>query len=257
MPKSLVPLAATLAVLSVVSFVLGASMLGAGVLMSSSIGGGPEKPGYEDGHPVGLYLMTRYWMATGSLEKALYYFTSDGRVYVDLEDGFADDVLAKHKGRHGTVKMDGDEMVVTWQDGKDARAKLEKGNGGFNWDMGLFAPVEPFEDDKALAGKWEGGSSVHFSGSSTLTSTTLELHDDGTFSGESLASFRSESDESVATGGSQGNHAGTWKLDGYSLVLTYADGRTVRGIAFPFDDEKTPVYPDRFYFAGTMYKKEG
>ncbi len=270
--RSLVPFAATLAGLSVVTFLAGALMLGIGVALPSGSAsgrggllgkltdvlpssGGAEKPGWEDGHPVGLHLMTRYWIATGSLEKASYYFTSDGRVYVDLEDGFSDDILAQHKGEHGTVRIDGKEMVITWKNGKDERSELEKSDSGFAWDMGLFAPVEPFEEAKELVGRWEGGTSVSFSGSSSATSNSLDLRDDGSFTGESVASLSSRSSESAVTAGSSSDHSGTWKLDGYTLVLTYSDGRTRRGVTFPFDDEKTPVYPDRFYFAGTMYKK--
>lgn len=220
-------------------------------------GDGPDRPGYEDGHPVGLYLMTRYWIATGSLEKAVYYFTDDGRVYVDLEDGFSDDILAQHKGRRGTVRAEGDDMIVSWSDGKEERSNLEKADGGFNWNTGIFATVKPFRDEKDLAGKWEGGASVSFSGSTAMTSNTLELRADGTFDGFSIASLRSTSTESDVSAGGQSDRSGTWKLEGYSLVLQYQDGRTVRGITFPFDDEETPVYPDRFYFSGTMYKKQG
>ena len=48
-------------------------------------------------------------------------------------------------------------------------------------------------------------------------------------------------------------------LDGGSGndTLTGGDGKVVRGITFPYDDEKTKVQPDRLFFAGTMYKKQG
>lgn len=268
MPKSLTPIAAILAGLSVVTFLAGVVMLGIGIALPSAGGGGmlasilpggsgPERPGWNDGHPVGLYLMTRYWIATGSLEKGAYYFTSDGRVYVDLEDGFSDEMLARHAGRHGTVtSVEGDTMTIAWADGREQNGRLERGDKGFNWDMGIFAPVEPFDDASDLAGRWEGGASVSFSGSSAATSNTLDLRPDGTFSGASAASFQSTSNESVATAGSHGARSGRWELDGYSLVLTYEDGSTARGIAFPFDDAETPVYPDRVYFRGTLYKKQ-
>ena len=258
-PKTMKTLSAVFAGCGVLSILAGVTLL----VAAAAVGGGgarlgadgPEKPGFEDGHPVGLYLMTRYWIATSSLEKAVYYFTSDERVFVDLEDGFSDDVLAAHKGRHGTVRVDGDEMIVTWNDGKDERSKLEKSEGGFGWNTGLFAPVTPFKNSEDLVGSWEGGTSVTFSGSSAATSNALDLRADGTFSGESVASLRSTSNESDVSAGGSSNHSGSWKLDGHTLVLQYKDGRTARGITFPYDDEETPVYPDRFYFAGTMYKK--
>jgi hypothetical protein len=267
-----------LAVASLVSFVMGVASLGIGLaIRSSSTGaasgpsggglfsrigrivsnavpssGGPDKPGYAHGRPVGLYLMTRYWMTTHSLEKAVWYFTSDGRVYVNIEDGFSDDKLAAHKGLHGTAAADGDNIVVTWSDGTKESSPVERQGSGFAWDMGLFVPVERFPDDSSLAGLWEGGTSVTFGGSHAATSNTLDLRRDGKFTGASVASLRSESDGSAVSGGSQGTNGGSWRLDGYSLTLTYDDGRVVRGIAFPFNDEKS----ERFYFAGTMYKKQ-
>ena len=97
---------------------------------------------------------------------------------------------------------------------------------------------------------------MSFSGSSSATSASFDLRADGTFSGYAIASLRSTSDGSTASAGSGGSNSGTWALNGYSLVLTYADGRVVRGVTVPFDDEKTEVYPDRFYFGATLYKKQ-
>lgn len=262
------PVALVLGGLSLVTFFAGAVMLGSGIAMSSgtSSGGGifksvlpssdgAEKPGWDDGHPVGLYLMTRYWIATGSLEKASYYFTSDERVFLDLEEGFSEEMLARHEGRHGTVRIDGDDMIITWSDGKESRSALEKADGGFNWDAGIFAAMKPFEDDSSLAGRWEGGNSVSFGGGTTIAVATLDLREDGTFTRSGAASSTSNTSESNVTVGGSSTNTGKWALEGYSLIFTYDDGRVERGVTFPFDDEETPVFPDRFYFAGTLYKK--
>ena len=259
-PRKLTTLAAVLGIASVIAFGIGIVLLGAGLTLSHGrgslvLGGGPQRAGFVNGHPVGLYLMTRFWIATGSLEKSAWYFTSDGRVYVDLADGFTDEKLAAHEGRQGTVSVNGDEMTVTWSDGKKTTSDLERGKNAFNWDAGIFSAVKPFEDSSPLVGRWEGGSSSSFGGASGVTSRTLELKEDGTFTGATAASLRSESAESVASAGSTGRNAGRWKLDGYALILTYDDGTVTRGLTFPFDDEKTPAFPDRFYFAGTMYRK--
>ncbi|HVT03745.1 MAG TPA: hypothetical protein VHL58_10280 [Thermoanaerobaculia bacterium] len=222
-----------------------------------SHGDQPSRAGFDGGRPVGLYLMTRYQMATRSLEKAVYYFTKDGRVYENLETGFSEDALAAHKGRHGTVSLTGDKMLVKWNDGPEEETiERDKDGVSFAWDMGLFGPVTAFKDSSDLVGKWEGGESLHISGSRATTSRELDMRTDGTFSGESVASFKSESNGSVASSGSSGATAGTWRLDGYQLTLTYQNGSVINGISFPFDDEKTPIYPDRFFFRGTMYKKE-
>lgn len=266
-------IAAGLAIASVGTFLIGAVMLGAGLAMSAApagessadaggsggltsiiAGGGgdqPDKTGFEDGHPVGLYFMTRFWSGTGSLEKAVWYFTEDGRVYRDLEQGFSDDVLAQHKGPHGTVTADGEDMVIKWSDGKETRATLEREKDGFSWDMGIFTPVERFDDESELVGRWEGGNSVSFGGGSASSVRSLDLREDGTFGQSSAGSVSARSAESAVSGGGTSAAAGKWKLDGYNLALEYDDGTVVRGVTFPYDDGESK----RLYFAGVMYKR--
>lgn len=221
-------------------------------------GGGDdvEKPRFAGKRPIGLYLMTKYWFATRHLEKAVWYFTSDGRVYYNPEGVSAEDLAARSE-KHGTVTVEGDELVATWSDGSVSRGDIEVEETGFNWDTGIFAPVERFTDAQHLHGRWEGGTSMSFGGGSTTASRTLDIRPDGTFDQSSAATIQSESDESVASAGSSGATSGRWRLDGYTLTLTYGDGKVVRSICFPFDDEKTPVFPDRFYFGRTLYKKLG
>jgi hypothetical protein len=215
-----------------------------------------EQPRFEGNRPIGLYLMTRFWIATSHLEKAVWYFTSDGRVYLDPE-GITPEQLAAHKGRQGTVSAEGENLTVQWSDGKQTSSKIEREGGpGFAWDTGIFAPMKSFGDPSELHGQWEGGESVSFSGSSSAVSRTLDIKPDGTFTRVGVASLRSESNESVASAGASGTTSGRWSLDGYTLTFTYGNGDVVRGVSFPFDDEKTPVNPDRFYFGGTLYKKQ-
>lgn len=273
-PGALLGVSAALAVCSVAAFLFGAVVLGVALSAPSGSsgapagGGGPfegvfdggdggaARPRFKGSRPVGLYLMTRMWIATGSLEKAVWYFTPDGRVYHNPAGDFDDASLAAHQGRHGTVRTEGKDLIVNWSDGKETRSEIDRGGGdGFSWDTGLFAPVEPFDDSSELVGRWEGGSSMSFGGGSSITSSSFELRADGTFASSSAASIGSESDESVVSAGSTSSSSGTWKLDGYRLVMTYGDGRVSKGICFPFDDEATPVKPDRFYFMGTLYKK--
>ena len=271
-PKRMSTLAAILGAASVICFLVGVALLGAAFAISARAGGGaddggggggffgggdgPVKAQWESGTPEGLYLMTRFNSFSGSLAVHSYYFTDDGRVYEDLEDGFADEQLATHKGRHGTVKVEGDSMTLTWSDGDAEKSDVERSETGFAWNVATFTPVKPFEDRAELVGQWEGGHSSSYGGSTAVTSRTFDLKEDGTFSGGSAGSIVSESDESVVTGGGAGKHAGKWELDGYALVLTFDGGTVRRGIAFPYDDSSTPVKPDRFFFGGTMYRKQ-
>jgi hypothetical protein len=87
-------------------------------------------------------------------------------------------------------------------------------------------------------------------------SRSITLRGDGTYERGGVSSFKSTGEGSEVSVGGSSENSGKWELSGYSLTLTERDGKVVRGIAFPFDDEATPVKPDRFFFAGTMYKKQ-
>lgn len=289
--KKLLALALALLVLAGGSFLVGATLLVAALAMSNSVesavgdepaigagdappaarqperrggfferlaenfgSGGAEKPSFVGSRPVGLYLMTKYWIATRHLEKAVWYFTGDGRVYFN-PTGITAEELAGHEGRQGTAAAAGDTLTVNWRDGSVSSAPLERNGDGFNWDTGMFAPMSSFSDEAHLVGRWEGGTSVSFSGSYAATSQTFEIRADGTFTRDAAATLASEAADPSITAGSSGTTAGRWVLDGYTLTMTYANGEIVRGVAFPFDDAETDVYPDRFYFAGTLFKK--
>jgi hypothetical protein len=218
----------------------------------------PAAAGYKDGIPVGLFFMTRYWFATRSLEKAAWYFAPDHTVYQQLETGFSKADLAAHRGNKGTARLVGSSLEVTWASGKKTTSNLErdKDSLGFAWDGGLFGPVEPMASAADVVGVYEGGESVSFGGGSSSVAKGLELRADGTFSRSAVSSINTASQGSRVSAGATGSTTGTWQLAGYSLVLVDETGKAFRGIVFPYDDAKTPVKPDRLFFAGTMYKKK-
>jgi hypothetical protein len=223
------------------------------------VSGGDGRGHMSGGKPVGLYFMTRFLIYNGSLEKVVWYFAPDGRVFRDVRDGFAPEDLAAHTGAHGTYDVNGDALTIHWSDGKETSNKIEpdeKNPDFFAWDTGLFAPVNAFTDSSEVVGSWEGGESLSGGGNFAAVSKTLTLRADGTYSREGVSSFKSVSDQSeVSVGGTSAN-SGRWELSGYTLTLTQNDGKVIHGIAFPFDDESTAVKPDRFFFGGTMYKKQ-
>ena len=81
---------------------------------------------------------------------------------------------------------------------------------------------------------------------------TLDLRADGSFASGGISSFKTGG----ATTGGQSATTGKWTLAGYVLTLTTGDGKVVRGITFPLDDEKTAIQPDRVFFSGTSYLKK-
>ena len=211
------------------------------------------------GKPVGFFYMQKYWIATRSLENSCWYFTPEGRVYQNVTVGFSEKDLAAHKGPQGTFEVRGSNLTVTWAGSAPSTASLELTDTGFYWDTGSYLPVESFSQ-KSLAGEYSGGSSSTFSGTSAMVAKTLRLNENGTFELKGVASFRTEVDSSSGTNskplaGGSSDIAGRWKQDGFYLTLTSDSGETQRQVIFPFDDEKTTVYPDRLYMSGIMYKK--
>ena len=216
----------------------------------------PVANSFKDGRPVGLFFMTRFWASNGSLEKAAWYFAPDGSVYQNLESGFSAADLAAHAGQKGTCAIVGDKLEVTWSGGKKTSSTFKRSASGtgFSWNAGIFTAVTPFASAAEVAGVYEGGESLGGSGGTAAVSKRLELRADGTFtwSGVSFASTASTASR-VSVGGSGGS-TGRWELTGMSLVLTDTSGAVIRRIVFPYDDEATPVKPDRMFFGGLLYK---
>lgn len=219
----------------------------------------PAPATFKDGVPVGLYFMTRYWSFTRTLEKQAWYFAPDGTAYAELEHGFSAADLAAHAGRKGTCRLDGAQLEITWADGKKTKSTIEPSKSGraFTWDMGIFTMVQSFSDPAEVAGVYEGGESLSVGGSSAVVSKRLELRPDGTFAWSGVSFLGSTTESSrVSAGAVDGGSTGTWRIAGYSLLLADTQGNVFRRIAFPYDDESTPLKPDRIFFGGMMYKKQ-
>jgi hypothetical protein len=194
-----------------------------------------------------------YWIATRHLEEAAWYFAPDGQVYAGLETGLSARDLAAHEGRRGTYAATGDVLRVTWADGATVERAMEDVSAeGFTWDMRLFAAVPPLSGDRPIAGTYTGGSSLSLGGTTTHVSTTLELRADGTYTRHGAAAVSSDDYDAGGTGAVHG----TWHVEGYTLTLSEDGGETRGLLAFPWDDEETPAYPDRLFVGGEMYTRQ-
>ena len=66
--------------------------------------------------------------------------------------------------------------------------------------------------------------------------------------------FPGETPFSVATAGSvSGPTEGRWKGEGYQIVLSYADGRSERFVAFPTPDARDASKVGMLFFNGSMH----
>ncbi len=206
--------------------------------------------------PVGLYIMTRYWIATRSLETASWYFSPEGMAYENPTGDFSATELAKSKNQ-GRISLKDGKLVFSNSNGKSDAGDYEPNpdQNAFYWDMGNFVPVKGFIKPGVIAGKWQGGLSSSFSGSTGSVAKTLTLNADGSYTLSSSASISSSSDGSTARAGSTGSNSGTWEAGQYFLTLTGADGSVSRSIAFPFVIKGSEDQPDKIYYGGIMWSR--
>ncbi|HET7845214.1 MAG TPA: hypothetical protein VFL14_13750 [Xanthomonadales bacterium] len=225
----------------------------AGVLASLAI---VASGGCGGGDPDGLYIMTR--MGFGSLNVEAYRFGDGNVVRNPLVPGASLDVDEERKAHPndvGTYEIDGDEMTMTFGSSQ-SKSEMERDGECFTWDMGIFCPVKPFDDD-TIAGTFSGGVSAHgLGGGFAMNSRTITFSDDGTYTMESAASFTSNTDSSTASGGSTGGEKGEYEIDGQVITFEPEGGEARTVTAFPFDDGTDGPQPRRIYLGGTMLKHE-
>lgn len=218
----------------------------------------PAPAAFPAGAPVGLYWMSRYQPGTRTLEQTVWYFAPDGTVYRNLEYGFSAAELVRHPGPRGQAAVAKQVLQVRWQDGTTTAAHLERDRGGFTWDMGIFSPVVRFGHAEELPGTYAGGTGIAGTEGEAVVPQRLTLRADGTFEWDGVA-FQAGTGGQPATSrivNAPGTTRGRWELAGHSLTLRTEAGLAVRRFAFPDDDERTVVKPDRIFFGGEMLKRQ-
>ncbi|MBD2722653.1 hypothetical protein [Hymenobacter armeniacus] len=211
----------------------------------------------KGGRPVGLFFMTRYWIATHSLEKSTYYFAPNGQVYVDPAGFSAAQLAAVPAASRGSYTVAGRKLSVRWANGQTESADVEPQSETFAWNMGIFLAGRPFASASQLVGAFEGGNSISTSSGSAAAVSSLTFRANGTYSGGSASSFggRNEAGASTYSAGSSGGSAGRWSLSGWTLTLTDAAGRTSSGVAYPIEKNEKTGQVTRFYFNNVAYKR--
>lgn len=216
---------------------------------------GPESlPSFQNGFPVGPYFMTHYTPSTQKVEKSVWYFAPGGAVFSGLEAGLTPADLKAHAGLRGKMIREENSVAIVWSDGSQTRAKLERDGAGFNWDMSLFAPVHGFESISEAAGVYECVESIP-PGAGAAVPQRLDLRSDGTFVWEGVSCTGDPAGVATVKSGHNETTQGSWAIDGFSLRLRAQDGIVLRRFAFPSDDDKTVIKPDRMFFAGVMFKR--
>ncbi|MDO7852049.1 hypothetical protein [Hymenobacter convexus] len=205
--------------------------------------------------PVGLFFVTK--SVLGNFRTMSYYFSPEGVAYenpLGLSAAELAATPAKSKGRYSVA---GKTLSIAWTGyPKPEVDDMNMLGGGFSWSGGaIFSAVGPFRSASQLVGSFEGGTSTYASAMGQATvSKSLTFNADGTYRSGGVATVTSVTERSVAeTGGSSAN-AGRWRLDGWLLTLTDAQGHTVRDVAYPVGDGKGKV--TLFQFNGLAYSRQ-
>lgn len=202
--------------------------------------------------PDGLYLMTRFWPSSG-LEIKGWLFRN-GQVSSEPKGDIARfDFAAAAAGSPDTTgryAQQGDELTVTWANGKSTKAKIQPGSGRcFNWNGGLFCPAAAFADGTRLDGTFTGGASV--GGGRVGSARTLQLTASGRYQLDSAGAIN----EAMVAGGSSGRESGSYEIAGTRLSLKPEGGTARQVLVFPYDDGTSGPQPRRLFFDGGMLKR--
>ncbi len=217
----------------------------------------PARPAGAKGGIEGAFLRVEsyYWSSRLNLSNQGWFFTKDGRFSREPEGGFTFKDLAAGKARKtdGTYWIKGDKITFAWADGSEpTEYDYENKGDEQRWD-GLGATrVKPFKKGWRFDGKYEGGASI----SGMASSNTIAFRPDGTFGWSSIASFSTTSNGTTVSGGSQGDTAGTYEFDGYTLTMTHKDGTVKKHTVFAFGDQDAAGRPEYIYRDGTMMKRQ-
>ena len=216
----------------------------------------PAVATFQAGLPVGLYWMNRYQPGARTVEQTVWYFAPDGTVYCNLENGYSPADLAAHAGPRGAASVEDRTLQVRWADGTVSAGPLERDRTGFTWDLGIFSAVQGFGYSSEVPGVYSGGSIGTAERGMTVVPQRLTLRPDGSFLWEGVVFSPSAGTTAARLSSSTESTSGRWELTGLSLTLTAGSGIAVRRFAFPDDDRRTVVSPDRLYFGGQILKRQ-
>ncbi|ANI88642.1 hypothetical protein A9P82_04675 [Arachidicoccus ginsenosidimutans] len=176
-----------------------------------------------------------------------YLFFKDGSFYGWLDTDPNSIHIASHSAnpkKWGTWKMNGKNISIVWYDGKSD-----------TWTSAWWQHAVPASKSDRLAGSFEsisgGGNTVMGGGSYTMSSKYITFSKDGHFTFESVGSGGYSGYNGSNSAWSSRNAAGTYELDGFSIIFKYNSGKTVRSAFYFYDDDK-----DMFGINTSIYTKE-
>ncbi len=152
------------------------------------------------------------------------YLGSDGTVIKDPKFGVdpvsLDEEKKKNAGKTGKYVVNGNKMMITWENGKTAEWAVEQKAGVFSSiDGGSTGRQLPLPANYRLTGQYSAESILP----SVSSSTTLAFSKDGSFSQTSFGGVNTASGSSV----SQDIQEGSYNISGNTLRLNYSNGQKI------------------------------
>lgn len=172
-----------------------------------------------------LYFRTFMWtsMYGSSLELKWIFLGNDGTIVVNPKNGVNPinytAELANNKDNVGQFKITGNQMNITWQNGKTTEWSLEHKGGDITAiDAGIVSRPKPVAANYKLSGQYAAStvlpnvSSVH----------TLVFQNDGTFKLNKSGAVSTRDVSAL----SQSDSKGTYKISGNTLWLNFDNGES-------------------------------
>jgi hypothetical protein len=198
---------------------------------------GRERPAPANGKDLsgaqieGIYLHLSYNLTgiggTLKLEYTPYLLLKDGTIYRNLIEPPTDLDVAKSRQTEpkmwGRWQKSGKSIIVQWNDGKNE-----------TWDKHWYIarPAKKTDRLKGVYGSLTGGGST-----SGVAADDIVFSDDGSFGRESAVSDLN----SPLYTHNKSNSSGTYALDGYTLELRYANGKTERRAFYFYPDSNDHI----------------
>lgn len=204
-----------------------------------------------------LRVETFYSGSSLSLSNQGWFFTKDGRFSKAPRGGFDLKEFAtttEPRKTDGSYWIADGKITFAWASGSKPTVYDFKVEGDdLKWSGLGSVRVEGFKKSWRFDGEYSGGASI--GGGALASSNTIVFRADGTYSRESVASFKAASDRSVVSGGSTGAAAGTYAFDGFTLSLTATDGTVQAFTVFAFGHNDAAGRPEYIYRDGQMMKR--
>ena len=186
-----------------------------------------------------LFMRTMFWGST--LEISWLCFSGD-KVVRNPRYGVnplqLDKEVKENAKNVATFKRNGGKMNLKWGDGREQNINVEYKDGVLSaFDGGLCTTAKPF-GIKAFQDRTYSGLAVY---GNVSRSVTLFLGKDGRFAEKRLGAVSGDGNVTTGVASASSANAGTYIINGNTVIFKYGDGREWRAVSQPYDLGKEEI----------------